>query len=427
MSYEKRSKKRRKRSIFTIIIFTVIIFLFFSSFFRLFQRNKKTILPEKMVLIDSISSQGFLIKNEYIVKAANEGVMELIAGEGERLAAGRKTVTINTLNNMESLEYELKEIEENISLLESEENQDEGIEIETDNHLINKEKLISDLQKKIFANEFSTITFIKEQLFLNDEEYKNVDFSKTSAGEGLKNLEDRKDKIEIELEQNHIKYYTNKAGIISYEIDGYEEIYLPSNFENYTYEKLKIGQLSKIVRDEKYKVLTDEPIYKIMDNFQWYVAMKIEDSKIISDFNENDNIRIYINDKEELSGNILAINNSGDKSVLIAKFNTMFHKYYNMRFPKVEIIKEKTNGFKIPKKSIVSVDNIIGVYIKDRSGIVRFRPVSIFKEDNNYAYVYSGDEKTNIYLNQTNEFMKTINLHDEILINPINIEEGDIL
>lgn len=427
MSFEKRLWRRRRKNIFTIIAFTIIVYLLFSSFFTLFKRNIKTTLPESMVLTDSIYSQGFLIKKEYLVNSTNNGVMELIANEGERLAAGREVVTINTLKDKKSLEYELKEIEENISLLEKNETESDVI-MEEDETEKNKEHLVLELQNKIISNEFNNIIFIKEQLILYDEKYNNMDLSKPFVGQSLESLKDRKNNILEELEQNHIKYYTNNPGVISYEIDGYEENYLPKNFEDYTYETLKVTDLSKIIRDEKSNVLINEPIFKIIDNFEWYMAIKIENPKDISSFNINDNIKIYINEnEEELDGSILAINSSGEKSVVVARFNTMFHKYYDLRFPQVQIIKEKINGYKIPKKSIVSVDNMNGVYIKDRSGIVRFKPISIFKEDNNYVYIYSGDEKANIYLDNSSESVKTVDLFDEILISPNNIEEGDIL
>lgn len=428
MSYEKRLWRRRRKNIFTIIIFIIIIYLLFTSFLTLFKRNTKTTLPERMVITDSISSQGFLIKKELLVKSTNNGVIDLIASEGERLASGMEVVAINTLRDMKSLEYELKEIEANISYLEKKEVESGVVIKERDNIKGKREELILELQNKILSKDFNNITFIKEQLLFYDEKYKNVDFSKSIVGQGIENLKDRKEDIYEELGQNHIRYYTSSPGVVSYEIDGYEESYLPKDFENYTYDKLNVGNLPGPARDQNSKILVNEPIFKIMDNFQWYLAIKIENSKEISDYNVNDNINIYMDEKEEeISGRIIAINVSGEKSIVIVNFNTMFHKYYNLRFPKVQIIKEKVNGYRIPKKSIVNVGDMEGVYIKDRSGIVRFRPISILKEDNSSVYIYSGDEDTNIYLDNKSEPMKTIGLFDEILINPNNVEEGDIL
>lgn len=428
MSYEKRARSRRRRKISTVIIFIIIIYLLFTGFITLFKRNTKTTLPETIVITDAISTQGFLIKKEYIIKSTNNGVVDLVAYEGERLGSGREVASINTLKDMKSLEYELKEIEENISSLEKKETKNELITKDADKIKETREELILDLQNQIAENNFENIGFIKEQLLLYDEKYKNVDFAKSIVGQSVENLKDRKENISQELNRNHIKYYTNNSGIISYEIDGYEEIYLPKDFENYTYDKLNAVEVSKIILDEKSKVSVNEPICKIMDNFKWYIAMKIEDIKEISDFDINNNIRMCIDEEEEeIKGKIIAINKDKRKAVIIVELNTMFHKYYDLRFPQVQIVKEKINGYKIPKKSIVNVDNIDGVYVKDRGGIVRFKPISIFKEDNIYVYIYSGDEKSNIQLSSGSETVKTITLFDEILTNPNNIKEGDIL
>ncbi len=428
MSYEKRLLRRRRKNIFTIIISLVIIFLLFNSFLTLFIRNTKTTLAERIVVRDSIPAQGFLIKKESLVKSKNNGLMDLIASEGERLASGRQVVAINTLKDISSLEYELKEIEENISLFEKKETESELIVKERDKITGIREELVLELQENILSKDFTNVIVLKEQLLLYDEKYKNVDFSKSLVGQGIESLKDRKESITDELSQNHIKYFSNNSGVISYEIDGYEERYLPKDFENYTYDSLNVDNITKTIRDEKSKVSVNEPIFKIIDNFEWYMAIKIEDSEEISKYSPGNKIKIYIDideKEEEIRGNIVAINNSGDKSVVVVKFNTMFHKIYNLRFPMIDIVKEEINGYKIPSKVIVNIDNMDGVYVKDRSGIVRFRPVSIFKEDNNYAYIYPGDMDGNIFLN--NEAMMTISMFDEILINPNKIEEGDIL
>lgn len=428
MANKRKLKKKRRKGILVIFIFIITIYLLFISFVTLFKRNAKTTLPERMLLIDTISSQGFLIKNESIIKATNSGDVDLIANEGERLGSGREVLSINTLKDIKSLEYELEGVEKNISSLKKKETESDLISNEKDKIELTREELILELQDKISSSEFNDINFIKEQLLLYDGKYKDVDFSKTVLGQSVEGLEDRKKDISKKIDKNNVRYYTDRPGVISYKIDGYEEVYLPKDFENYTYDKLNVDNISKTSKKEEVKVSLNQPIFKIIDNFKWYIAIKIKDSEEISDFNINDNIRIYINEsQEEVKGRIIAINNSKKKAVIILELNTMFHKYYNLRFPKIEIIKEKTEGYKLPKKSIASLDNIDGVYIKDRGGIVRFKPVSIFKEEDDYVYIHIGDEKSNIYLKDSKEAVKTINLFDEIIINPNNIKEGDIL
>lgn len=425
MSYEKRVKKRKKRKISNIILFVIIVYIILTSFITLFKRNAKTVLPERMVVTDSILSQGIIIKNETLIKSQNNGVIDLTADEGQRLAAGQEVATINTSKEMKTLEYELIEIEKNISSLE----ETEGELIVTEEHGGGiKEELILKLQNKILSNDFSNIALIKDQLILYDESYQDEDFSETLIGQSIDNLKDRKESITKELNQNYVKYYTSNPGVISYEIDGYEEKYLPENFQDYTYDKLNIDKPLNLVKNEEDKILENEPIFKVIDNFQWYMCIKIEDNKEIEDFEVNDNIRIHIDgDEKEIKGNIMAINTSKKKSVIVAKFNTMFHDYYKMRFPEVEIIKDRIDGYKIPKKAMVTLNNINGVYIKDRGGIVRFKPISIFKEGDDHIYIYSGDENTNIYLDNEDEPLKTISLFDEIIIKTSGIKEGDIL
>ena len=112
---------------------------------------------------------------------------------------------------------------------------------------------------------------------------------------------------------------------------------------------------------------------------------------------------------------------------MIIKFSDKLHDYYNNRFPEVEIIKDKIDGLKIPTKAIIDKDSIKGVYIKDKSGIVKFRPIKIIGEEGNDTYVDSGNSNGNITLESVEKAVQTITLFDEIFINTTNIKEGQII
>ena len=104
MSYDdrKRNRQRKKRFRITVISF-ILLYLILRSVPTLLANNAKTILPEVGTLIDKFGAQGFVIKNETIVKATSKGELELLPKEGTRVSAGTEIANINILNEHSSL------------------------------------------------------------------------------------------------------------------------------------------------------------------------------------------------------------------------------------------------------------------------------------------------------------------------------------
>ncbi|WMM26774.1 HlyD family efflux transporter periplasmic adaptor subunit [Tissierella sp. MB52-C2] len=426
MSYDKREKSRRKRKNVRIIIISfVVLYLLFRSVPSLLANGAKTILPEIGDLTTKFSAEGFLIKHETVIKSEVKGQLEMLAAEGTRLAAGSEVVSVNSLKDTSSLKEELEQVEESISALEKSEAETKLIINEKEKVENLKESLVDELQSSIIAGNFDEIYLLKDQLALYDEKIKDVSFSNTLAGQSLGNLKSKREVINEEIKSNHAKYYSAHGGIVSYIIDGYEETYLPKELENYTYDKLNSIKSKK--NEVKTEVDVGQPIYKIIDNFEWYIAMKIEDLKEIKGFEVGDSVQIQMNENNyDLKGRIVSINESGKKGVMIVRFTTKLHDYYDIRFTSVDVIQSRKEGYRIPTKAIIDKDNLSGVYIKDKSGIVKFRPVKIIGQDNDYTYVDMGDNG-NILLEGEEKPTKTITLFDEIFINTTSIKEGQIL
>ncbi len=412
MSYGKRQKSRKRRQAFRII-FIIFIFLYFiiRSIPSILAKNAKTILPEKGLLIEKLNTSGVIIKHETLINATINGEININSIEGKRIAAGTEVASINSLKDTSSLKQELLQIEESISALEKSSTETSLLINENEKIQYISKSLVNELQRMIALGKYDEIYLLKEQLALYCEKAQDASLSNTLVGQSLESLEAKRDSIKDEINKKHVKYYTNNGGIISYNIDGYEDVFLPKEFENYTFDRLEFNNILKITSD-KSTISVGEPICKIIDNFQWYIALKLEDINEIKDIEVNKSLNFIIKDHEdELNGRIIAINTTGNKAVIVLELTTMLHDYYNLRFPKVEIIKFKKEGYKIPSQAIVDKDSLKGVYIKNKSGIVKFIPINILGQDSNYTYVNIDD----------------ISMFDEIFISPTKIKEGQIL
>ncbi len=424
MSYEQRKANRQKREkryrVFIIIIGSILVLIILSS---LFTQNAKTTLPIEDIYLKEIELASVLIKNENLFQLKDTKDINKKELEGKRIPIGTKVGNSTILNDLNMLKDELREVESAINTLEKS---------EKDKVFINNKNILQDefknkteeLQESIAYKDYKVIGRLKNDIIeINNKIYELMP-QDGLLGQSIENLKEKEEELVKDINQTDSSYISTDSGILSYEIDGYENIYKAKNLENYTYEK--------IVNNDKDKIENKNSEFigfKIIDNFEWYLGIAIDDRKLVSKHDIGDSLDINYPFKDEfikLTGKIVSINNSSNKSVLIIKFNKYLHEFYNDRFTKVKLVEEEIEAFKIPENVILEKDGQKGVYIKDFSGIVKFKPIKIIASKNDYIYIDKGINGL-ISIGDDKEELATVSNYDEILLKPYKYKEGKII
>lgn len=382
----------------------------------IFGIGNKTVLPEVGILYDKSKGQAFVIKDETLYKSDGSGQLNLLIKEGERVGVGIEVANISILQDNSQLKQDLIKVDQQIAILSNknlESTTDTSVDLMTTN-------IIDKIQEDLSSDKFIDVLNTKEEL-LALEKYSRQD---TLLSQSIENLKNKRESLLNQINTGSLRYYSQQSGIISYHIDGYEQIFLPKEFENYTYDMVQLKDFEEADNDDK--VETGEPIFKIIDNFQWYMAIKIEDKKDIEDYVLGQTVKLELEDKTELKGKIITINYSGTNAVLVLRFNDYIHNNYNLRHTSVDLIHSKKEGHKIPTDVIIERDGDKGVYIKEINGIVKFRPIKIFGEEGDYTFIDKGNSNGYIEFIEGKP-VKTVTLYDEIFINPTSVIEGEIL
>ena len=93
--------------------------------------------------------------------------------------------------------------------------------------------------------------------------------------EPLADLKKERQTLIREIDMAAVKLTAPISGILSYKLDNFEEIFNTTNFE----------ELSKLdIKDSNYGIINyktpqkkiDEPAFKIVDNFEWYMIAEID-------------------------------------------------------------------------------------------------------------------------------------------------------
>lgn len=425
---EKREKQKKKGNMrrFFLVSF-IFIYLFFRSVPSLFGATSKTVFPESTIIEDKIETEGIIIKKENMYYADGNGTLELYVDEGEKIPSGIKIAQLTMLGETSTLKQELDELNKKIDILTETEKDNEMIKIDESKVQEGLDETIKAIQNSIVDKNYEQVEILKEKLFLYYGKQKEISGEDTLINYSVESLEKSREKVLQQIENNAIDYYSQQAGILSYNIDGFEDIYSFDNKENYRYSDFKEVSNKQNLKKKPKDIEYGEPIFKIIDNLEWYMVIKIDNMKDISDYEVGKWITITSGkSNEEIKGIIKNINKDGNKGTILCKFNTDFFDYYDKRFINVNIIKYKYEGYKIPSKCIVKKDGIKGVYTKDISGIIKFKPVEILAEDDKFVYISNGDKNNRIKLKGSDKLTKTVSIFDEILLNTKNVKDGTI-
>ena len=219
--------------------------------------------------------------------------------------------------------------------------------------------------------------------------------------------------IIAELASNAIQtqnYISDKNGVVSYYVDGYEAYFSPDNLKNIKYHDIENFQI-QITNLTRTGTIAGEPLYKICDNNTWYLMCWVAPGEI-SKYQVGKNVKIQL-PLGEITAKVESLIDEGDKWKLIFSTDRYYEDFSIIRRADARIITEDYNGILIPNKSITAENGQVGVYVKSKSGEYSFKPIKVYISDGEYSIA----EPTEYYDSDGNR-IKTVNIYDEILKNP---------
>lgn len=420
MSPKKRLIRNRKR-LRLVFLVLVLILVFAGYVSRSKATNIETVKPVKYDYIDKIDTKGYLILDEKTYTSQGKGVVDYSVRDGERVSKDYVIANLNLMSDVSDLKDELLKVQSAIEHKNQNLNPSNQ-EFEISDKEIN---LISTIQDSLIKEEMPGVLESIETLELNTK--KNVDISEISSLINLSNqeLEDRRDELSREIATNNIVYKSENSGIVSYKIDNLEEVFTVEKIPEMTYDFIK--ENSKITyKGQTNQVETGEPLYKIVDNFSYYMAIPVDDISKIRSLRKEDKVDLLINSDTSLSGEIVEINKTDKTGVIVVLLKEKLSAVGLDRQVDVSIIKDRSDSYLVPTSSIVESNNTSGLYLLELNGIVRFRPIKIISQRGEETIVERGDSKGYIK-GKNNKEVRTITVFDQIIKDPRDIEEGQII
>ena len=403
--------KRRKikhSKVFLIGIFAYIIINGITVFIG---KNIDTLVVSNEKIEEYITTKGLLIRDEYIINSTMTGNIEAYFKEGDKVKNLDKVAYVYNNNIDEANFKELESLEKEV--IQIEEGQSSIIKADVDK--VNKkiEKNKANIQTKLIQGKLG---ISKEVVELEEHiKDKNKLLKSDLNSKPIINKKEEINKLNNKIEKNSDILQTNKSGIISYKFDGNESKYNIDNISELNIDDIEYTENEYIDILNEGVIKHGQPIARIINNIKQYLAIVVEENEIMN-FKENNSV--IIRDKNnQINAKVHNIYTKNDKNVVVFEISEQNIEINDTRVAEFDIIYKSIEGIKIPKSSIVKKDNVEGVYIVSETGSAKFIEIKGTSYENEEFIVID-------YYKNEIEGVKTIDIYDEIILEPKKVKNG---
>lgn len=407
-----RKNKFNKKIIIYITIFLMIIYVFYTIYLLVKQPTDIFTLEEGTLYLEE-TDIGYVIRDEVVVQGENyKNGMEKIKAEGEKVAVNEAVFRYYTKNE-ETLKEKIAELDTKIQ---------EAMANETGLFTSDMKSLETQIDQKLLEissiNDTTKLEEYKKEINEMITKKANIAGELSPQGSYLKELIEERKNYENELNSGAEYVNSTKSGVVSYKVDGLENVLKPTEecFSTLTKKYLENLDLKtgKIVP-------TSEESGKIIDNTYCYIAT-VSSTEEAKNAKVGDSVRARLPSGSEVSGEIKYIlqDENDDDRVLILKIEKGVEELISYRKISFDLIWWSETGLKVPNQAIVK-ENDLAYVVRNRAGYLNKLLVKVKREGEKYSIVEPYDAEELKELGFSNEEIieyRKISLYDEVIINP---------
>lgn len=393
-----------------LVLCVVIVVIFFTNSTKILKKPTDTFVVEKGMISYEESASGYIIRDEYLLQGENaKNGMVQIKYENEKVSKGDSVFRYFS-NNEENLVKQIAKLDEEINDAIA---QDESSAPTSD--MLSVEKQIEDTLDSMYdENELRKLEeeIKKIEGYITKKAQLAGEYSPT--GSLVKNLVEKRSSLEAQLNSNAETIMAPESGIVSYRVDGLEEI-------------LKCNDFSYLNRQalEGYDIKTGATVPqssergKVVNNFICYMAVPMKAEKA-DGAKVGDTVTIRLSNSKEIEAKIIYIVEEQDGSkILVFEFKDRIEELIEYRKISIDIIWWKYSGFKISNSAIVTDEKDLSYIRKQNAGYEEKILIKVLRQNETFSIVtnYKDEELAELGFTEDEiSDMIDLKLHDETIL-----------
>ena len=246
-----------------VVIFIAVLIYFGVAVLQSFQGSVRTQAVYTSVVEDHIEVTGFLVREELPLRQEEFGVVDVLLGEGEKAAAYQTIANVYQSDDGPELTRQIRQLEQELEQLRD--TQSRSIDTSdtiklSDSILTSLATLQTSVAQGNLANLESQTSALKSLIFKRSYTYEGND---VTLDEAIASLAKQLDTLRAAYARNTAVIRTDRSGIYSGLVDGYEALLFPDLLDSIT-----PAMLDNLVRHPP-EVDTDS-IGKLITSSSWY-------------------------------------------------------------------------------------------------------------------------------------------------------------
>ena len=407
------TKINNRNKIILIVISLLIISYISYAIYNLIIIPTETFIIDNGRISSEETAQGYIIRDETVLKGENykNGIAQ-IKSEGEKVAKG-EPIFRYYINGEDGLVEKIQELDTKIQ--EAWENENNNLF--TGDIKILQQQIETKLDQMYHITDMQKMTEYKKDLHTYITKKAKIAGEQSPSGSYLKKLIEERSGYENELNSGAEYITATRSGVISYRVDGLEEILTTENFATLSKTmledlKLKTGQI----------ISSSEESGKIIDNFSCYIACILK-SKNVEEKQAKigTELILRLSNNEEVKATISYISQeTNEEDLVVFRVDRCVEELINYRKISLDIIWWDINGWKVPNESIKyenDDENGIAYVIRDKLGYSDKIYVKVLKKGEKYSIIdnYERQEKLDKGISEEDpSFSKALQMYDEV-------------
>ncbi len=292
----------------------------------------------------SKSIEGIVVRDETVYKQTKEGAVYYNVSDKERVRKGMALCNVRNEAVVSEIENNLDQI--NKEIFDKQKSRDQLSIFAEDVKRVNGEvnqmvgQNIQNLAVRNMAEMYNFVEQVQKKVDTRNQML-------LTEGRGtVAQLVGEKETIQNKLSQSLEKIVAAESGIISFDLDGYEDTLQAKSVDSITPDALKI-KTNKVYETQKGE------LFKVVTSNDWYIVCMVPTDSV-TNLVEGSRQKIYIDDYENqtLDVSIYKIVPEDKQSMLILKSKREIMDFVAKRAIRFELDKP-TEGYKIPNGAIV--------------------------------------------------------------------------
>ncbi len=354
---KKPSKKQSVNYSGVILVFLIFLTVFAYIFRAIVDYVNKPDISFGLVAYGTVDIpheiNALIVRDEQVYKANASGKLSFNYNEYDKI---RKSSTVcNILDEQAALEIAagMSKIDQKILNIQQNMRGDISVFYE-DAQLKNKQikKAVDSNIPKFLATDTSTLYNFKETVSQNVNIRNQILLSENRGS--IEGMVDERERFDVELSKTKSTIVAEKGGILSYFVDGFEEVLTIESIDKITPEHLRMTFEQKDTSTNK-NVQAEDKVFKIVQSNDWLIASYIPNN-LSYEFKEGDFRTIYVSQNKNfipLEMEIVKIVKGEQEDFVVFKCSRDIIDFLAVRNIKIKTVDTKHKGYKIAKAAVV--------------------------------------------------------------------------